>query len=349
MRNRDMRFVPEWIRRYEDYLSMANFRPRKLVNGLRCLLAPGNRGRLGYRPLFYMIETGKVCRLRCEFCCQGNWDPAVHGRRTFLRYDDFLVLLRKIEDYALVLDLFKHGEPLLNPDLPRIIRAARAAGVRCRVNSALNCDLTVDAVRDLAGSGLYKMICAIDGTTQQVYERYRVGGSLSLALDNASRLLAARRGRYPRMTYRMLVFEWNRHQVDEARQRAAAMGFDEFRADPGMCLIEGGPHLWEPRQNRWIPIPWHLESVFPVPARVPAARNGQRCRSLFRTMVLDADGRALACCHSSRAEWRQESLLTASLDAVWNSGGYMKTREYALNLHQERTSVLPSCRACVWL
>ncbi|MEK7408911.1 MAG: radical SAM protein [Acidobacteriota bacterium] len=336
--------------RYGDYLCLANLRPSKVWNAVRYLLARRKSGRLGYYPLYYMIETGNVCRLRCSFCCQGHYDLAVHSAKALLRYEDFTVLLGKIRKYALVLDLFKHGEPLLNADLARMIAAARAAGIRCRVNTALNGELSDAAVRDLARSGLDKLVCAIDGVTQEVYEKYRVKGSLALALENAGRILRARRGRRPIVIFRMLVFEWNAHQVEDARRLARDMGFDRFQADPGGNFIDGRPHVWEIDRRRWTATQWHVESILTRhDAGVPGSRSGRPCPSLFNTLVLHANGASTVCCHSSRKEWEHDSLLELSLDKVWNSQVYIATREFALGLDHDRSAVWPQCRHCCWL
>jgi MoaA/NifB/PqqE/SkfB family radical SAM enzyme len=227
------------LEKYRDYLSFHNLKPKRVVNALQYLLWGKRSARLRHYPLFYMLETGNVCRLRCPFCVQGNYDSQVNSSKRLMGYDDFLVILRKIQDYALVLDLFKHGEPFLNPEIVRMTAAASAAGLRCRISSALNFTLTDEMAREICRSGLYKLTCAIDGVTQRAYEKYRVNGDLRLALDNAARIIRARnaaRRRRPIIIFRMLVFEWNHEQVEAARQLAVEMGFDGFAADPGVFV-----------------------------------------------------------------------------------------------------------------
>lgn len=335
---------------YRDYLALGNLRPSKILNAARYLLAKNGSARLAYRPLYYMVETGNVCKLRCPFCIQGHYDPRLNSEKRLLRYDEFLVILRKIRPYALILDLFKHGEPLLNADLGRMIRAATAAGVRCRVNSALNAPLDAGQVREICQAGLYKLNCAIDGVTQDVYARYRVNGSLELALETAAKFLAARRWRRPVMVFRMLVFEWNHHQVGAARALAERMGFDEFAADPGVFEVDGNTVVWDIAERRWRPAYWPMETIVPGQAAVQAPPKAARpCPSLFRTLVLHADGPSMVCCHANQRGWQHLSLLDHSLEEVWNSEEYVRTREYALGLSADRDAVFAQCRGCGWL
>lgn len=342
--------LAEAFARYRDYLCADNLRWSKIHNTMRYLASRRAGERLWHRPLYYMIESGNVCRLRCSFCCQGHYDPSVNSAKTVLPYADFLKILAKIRKFALVIDLFKHGEPFLNPDLVPMIEAARRAGVRCRVHSTLNCALGDATAAAVARSGLYKLVCAIDGTTQEVYQRYRQNGSLALALDNARRILRARRGRYPRMLFRMLVFEWNHGQVEAARRLAAEAGFDRFQAEPGVHLLDGAPHRWDLAARRWEPVEWHLESVLPrhAPHALPP-KSRRPCPTLFNTMVLHASGASMVCCHASRKDWEHESLLDRDLDEVWNSERYLATRRYALGLDHDREAVWAQCRGCCWL
>lgn len=337
---------------YRDYLYFGNLRPARLLNAARYLLDNSQSGLLPYYPLYYMVETGNVCRLRCPFCCQGQFDSGVHSARSMLHYKDFLRILDKIAPYAMVLDLFKHGEPFLNPAIVKMIQAATARRVRCRINSGMNFDLDRARAEQICRSGLYKIVCAIDGITQQNYEKYRVGGDLDLALRNAALLLEVRRGlglRRPLMVFRMLVFEWNHHEVGPARELASQMGFDRFAADPGVFFIDGRTVEWDIPGRRWQNATWHLDSIFPTSSSEPRPANPRRCSSLFNAMVVHSNGASMVCCHSSRQQWQHCSLLDKPLAAVWNSEGYVATRRAALGLDPVSDAVFPQCRNCCWL
>jgi pyruvate-formate lyase-activating enzyme len=337
---------------YRDYLYSGNLKPSRLLNAAIYLSHRGRSGSLPYHPLYYMVETGNVCRLRCPFCCQGQYDSGVHSSRSMLRYDEFLRVLGKIAPYAMILDLFKHGEPFLNPDIVRMIRAATERRIRCRINTGLNFDLDRARALDICRSGLYKIVCAIDGVTQEAYERYRVGGNLDLALRNAATLLEARRelrSRRPAMVFRMLVFEWNHYQVEAARELASRMGFDRFAADPGTFVRDGRAVEWDMQARCWRDTEWHLDSIFPASTSERPPASPRRCSSLFNTLVLHSNGSSMVCCHSSRKEWEQQSLLDKPLAEIWNSEGYVATRRIALGVELSRVAAFPQCRSCCWL
>jgi len=75
----------------------------------------------------------------------------------------------------------------------------------------------------------------------------------------------------------------------------------------------------------------------------------QPCPSLFNTLVLHANGASMICCHANRKGWEGPSLLEHSLEEIWNSPQYLRTREYALGKTRNRDAVFPQCRSCCWL
>jgi hypothetical protein len=103
--------------------------------------------------------------------------------------------------------------------------------------------------------------------------------------------------------------------------------------------------------RRWQKTQWHLESVFPGRTVDPAGlpKSPTTCPSLFNSLVLGADGSNMVCCHSNRKAWEHASLLDRSLEEVWNSEPYVKTREYALGRTADRAEVFPQCEHCCWL
>ena len=71
----------------------------------------------------------------------------------------------------------------------------------------------------LIKSGLDVLIVSLDGTTQKVYEIYRVGGKLDRVLDNI-KLLAEKKKELgyttPYVEGQFIVMRQNEHQIPEA-------------------------------------------------------------------------------------------------------------------------------------
>lgn len=76
------------------------------------------------------LEITNVCNLRCDFC------PGTRRPQGFLSPEDFSVLAQKLRPHTEYLYLHLMGEPLLHPQLPRLLDLA--AGLGFQVNLTTN-------------------------------------------------------------------------------------------------------------------------------------------------------------------------------------------------------------------
>jgi len=236
-----------------DYAYPANMRLSRLVNVLKNITVR-NRGRLSYYPRRYMIEPSTVCNLKCRHCFHWRYDSQKHFTREHLRFENFTTILEKIRRYALLIELYNYGEPFLNRETPRMIAAATRAGIRTRISSNMSVPMSDEYARDIVRAGLHRLTCSLDGPSQEIYEKYRIGGNLSLALENAARVIRWKKklnASRPLVVFRMLVFEWNHHAVADARKLAEEYGFDAFCADPGSYTVDGSKAVWDIAAGRW--------------------------------------------------------------------------------------------------
>src|SRR5262245_1653132 len=228
------------------------------------------------RPTRLVIEPTNVCNLRCPYCHTG---AGRFGRRPgLMRLEPYLQLLDEIGDYLLLVEVFNWGEPMLHPDLPALIAAASARGIATRVNTNLSIPFTSHDADRLVESGLTDLFVSIDGATQEVYERYRVGGDLARVKDNC-RLVAEAKRRLgkesPRLTLQFLQFPSNEGDGDAVRQLASAL-------DMRLLALRGAvPDPQWARKSGWPP--WFLMHA-PGP-----------CPFLWGQPVLTVDGNVAPC------------------------------------------------------
>ena len=75
------------------------------------------------------------------------------------------------------MQFYFQGEPLLNKDLPQMIREAHEAGLYTIVSTNAQA-LTPQMAEALVQAGLDRIIISMDGLTEETYSAYRIGGSL---------------------------------------------------------------------------------------------------------------------------------------------------------------------------
>ena len=129
-----------------------------------------------HTPLFVSVEPSAVCQLRCPACPVG----LAFGNKcaeVYMSMDLWERVLSQIKDSAWVVQFYFQGEPLLNKDLPLMIREAHDAGLYTIVSTNAQA-MTPELAKALVAAGLDRIIISMDGLTQETYEAYRVGGSL---------------------------------------------------------------------------------------------------------------------------------------------------------------------------
>ncbi len=119
-------------------------------------------------PKVIFIEVTNRCNLLCETC------PHTYFQREPLKSLSLKEFISIAEQFPQMQRALLHGvgEPLLNRDLPEIIKYLKNRDVEVIINSNGTL-LTEKWQRDLIESGLDQYRCSIDGATDETYARIR--------------------------------------------------------------------------------------------------------------------------------------------------------------------------------
>ncbi|MFM7429463.1 MAG: radical SAM protein, partial [Flammeovirgaceae bacterium] len=126
-------------------------------------------------PMSISIEPTTSCNLRCPEC------PS--GLRSFtrptgmLKPELFESTINQLASRLSYLIFYFQGEPYLHPQFLDLV--AYASRKRIYTATSTNAHYLNDRnAKATVKSGLDRLIISIDGTTQETYESYRIGGSL---------------------------------------------------------------------------------------------------------------------------------------------------------------------------
>jgi len=139
---------------------------------------------VGEFPLHLDIEATCLCNLHCPFCAT-SYEPI--GGKGFMSLDTFKKIIDEGARHglcAIKLNSGGRGEPLLNKSLPKMVAYAKSRGIMdvyFNTNATL---LTRDVGVGLIQAGLDRISISLEGTTAEVYEKYRVGASFEKVLKN---------------------------------------------------------------------------------------------------------------------------------------------------------------------
>jgi len=315
------------------------------VNSLFKSIQKDKSCKLHYYPSKISIETGNICNLKCPLC-PTNDEEQKDVEKGLLSFENFKIIFNKIKPFVKTIDLFSWGEPFLNKDISRMIRYIKESkpNVRIFIDSNLNA-ITQEQIKEIARSGVGVIKVSCDGVTQEVYEKYRIGGDVDKVLNNLRLLIQAKkelRTDKPKIIWKYLVFKHNENEVDKAREMAKSLGI-EFEAS-GM-RVDCGKEIFEKvedsvqRDKDWIPETEEYNNY-----RVLEAGK-TFCEKPWRTMSIDWTGDVVPCgAIYNCAKYKYGNLLKESFDDVWNSEKYVLARKVISNKIDESPDLI--CSIC---
>src|SRR6187551_2001259 len=182
----------------------------------------------GY-PVSISFEPTTSCNLRCPECPSGL--RAFTRPTGMLQKDFFRTTIDEIHKELLYLIFYFQGEPYLNPDFLEMVKYASSKGIYTATSTNAHY-LNDEKAKRTVESGLDRLIISIDGTTQDVYKQYRVGGNLDKVLQGARNIIKWKKelkSKTPFVFFQFLVVKPNEHQVADIKKLAKEIGVDQVR------------------------------------------------------------------------------------------------------------------------
>jgi radical SAM protein with 4Fe4S-binding SPASM domain len=316
---------------------------RKIVN---LFLIGFNRlfriSRLIGRPYMAHISPSGVCDLSCSLCPVHD---ASNRGRTLLSFEAYKKFIDEAGGTLLYVILWGWGEPLLNPDLPRMIAYTRDRGILTVCSTNLN-RLTSATAKALVSSGLDVLIVALDGVTEETAGRLRPGSSAGRAVENLKLLLSERTragSAKPFLNLRMVVSRENEAEVDAFRRLARELEVDmvSFKAfstrQPGYADPDHD-QAFAPKEERFRWYEYHSDySVDPEHGRF-------NCRFPWTKPTLFPDGEMAICEFDFHTEVPLGNIKDRSFDEIWFGP---EARSIRKRFSKNRAG-LAFCRDCVY-
>jgi radical SAM protein with 4Fe4S-binding SPASM domain len=276
-------------------------------------------------PQSLMLEPTRRCNLRCPLCITGRGEVV---RAPDLSAAQFRMILDQFEGGCRSIVFHNYGEPLLNRELPDMIAYAKAQGSEFTTLST-NATLLDDWwCEKLATCGLDEIVVAVDGLTQETYERYRVGGKLSKVTAGIRRLVnrVRERGSALQVMMQFIVFKHNEHEVDRVFDYGADLGVHRVT-----IKISGSASRtaeFRPSNKAYLAV------------NRSAARSGPLCDWVFKTLVVNTDGEVMPCCWAGhKSQYSMGNVYRQPVAEIWNSERYRELRRAVT----EREGLWPIC------
>ncbi len=245
-------------------------------------------------PIVYVIGINNICSLSCPLCVTGQRRHA--KKPTQMNFELFRRIIDKIGPYAVYVQLYNWGEPLLHKDIVAMVEYCGRYDLNTEISSSLSLRNIDDKLEAFVAHRLKHLVVSFDGVDQEDYSRYRVGGNFDLVLKNLAalrRFKQEQRSQYPRVTLQYLRTKFTKDQPEIIRKNLGQFGADYFSVEE-LCMPFRNYDDQLARQ-------WLTEEE--ISARryldVGASMHTQVCSFLYTTMVIEQDGSIPPCCYST--------------------------------------------------
>jgi radical SAM protein with 4Fe4S-binding SPASM domain len=218
-------------------------------------------------------------------------DHAVGGRIVTMLHNPFSAASQIILD--IVYDDY-HGEPLLHPQLPRVLEIMRKQKITTFLSTNGQRLMNHSVAHALVEFPPTHLIVAIDGLTDETNSVFRSGARLKPVLDGVRQLADIKKQRsqqLPILHMRYMVMQHNQHEMPRLQEFAGKHGFDLLTIRtlsvidaeaPDAMLAEYIPDMCEFRAYR-----------YKNESRI--RRNDEICQNPFWFPCVFADGTVTVC------------------------------------------------------
>ena len=330
-------------RNFKDGLNLASsLSARKVWNASRVLSSfyysrlAGSSRHAGM-PISISVEPTTSCNLRCPEC------PS--GLRSFTRPTGMLgtslfhSVIDQLAPTLSYLTFYFQGEPFLHPQLLEMVRYASSKNIYTATSTNAHY-LNEEAARKTVESGLDRLIISIDGSSQEVYENYRVGGKLDKVIEGTKNIIKAKRelkSMTPHVIFQFLVVKQNEHQIEEVEKLAHTLGVDEVALKTAQIYDykNGSPFI--PTSDQYSRYRKKDDGTYELKNEL-----SDHCWKMWNSCVITWDGKVVPCCFDKDAHFVLGDLNKNSFEEIWRGEKYHAFRSTLLRSRSE----IEMCRNC---
>lgn len=288
-------------------------------------------------PYLLYVDPSSACNFHCQFCPTGHKD-IINGagyRRGVLDMPLFEKLIDDLGAFDAplrVMRMNKIGEPLLNKQLPEMIRLAKRSGRVGYIDLATNASLFTEALlSEVVAAGLDRINISLEGMSAEQYKQ------TALVDFDFDRLVAMVRWLYAHRGNCEVTVKIPSSCIEEHQHQAF---FDTFGDHCDRIFIEDLSPIWPN---------FDVEEHAGVTFNEEVGQYHQElkvkdvCSYIFYSMVLNSDGTVSACC----PDWSQSlvigDLATQSLQEIWQSDALFELRKQHLERKRCENRICSAC------
>lgn len=283
-------------------------------------------------PVSISTELTNFCNLKCPECSSGS--DLMTRQRGYMDLALFRKVIDELGPSLYNINLYFQGEPMMHPLFFSFLEYCRGIHSTVSTNGHF---LSVENSESIVRSGLKRLIVSLDGTDQDSYSTYRIGGSLDKVMNGLKSISESVKLNNSKMKIEIqfLVNRFNQHQISEVR--AIAKKTEASLKLKSMQIINSEKtDYWLPGSSKFSRYK-KIDGDYYIKSDLP-----DRCARLWFNPVITWDGKVLPCCFDKDAEHVMGNLNTDSFRDIWNGPRYRIFRRAILR----NRGMINICRNC---
>ena len=287
-------------------------------------------------PASLSVETASFCNLKCPECPTGT--KSIQQKKFFPNTEACQKLIGELHPTLLSLLFFFQGEPLLNEETEEMIKEAHKKNIYTVLSTNAQ-NISHERARKIVQSGLSKLIISIDGTTQETYEKYRIGGHLNKVLEAVEHLNYWKhnlKSNSPVITGQFIVFRHNEHQIKDLKTFLKKSGFNKMEIKSAQLNNYQEKSALLPVNKKYSRYRYNSRTMEVTLKK--QTRN--TCFKMWHSAVVNAEGDILPCCFDKDSHYKMGNTNDQSFISLWNASRYNAFRK---KVHHKRSDIEMCC------
>ncbi|MFN0033299.1 MAG: SPASM domain-containing protein [Flavobacteriales bacterium] len=281
-------------------------------------------------PVSISIEPTTACNLGCPECPSGlkmfSRDTGNIAQENFRKWIDDMAR------HVAYINFYFQGEPFIHPKFLEMVRYASQK--RIYTSTSTNAHFLHDELaKQTVQSGLDRLIISIDGTTQEVYEQYRIHGKLDKVIDGTRNVLKWKKvlkSKTPFVIFQFLVVRPNEHQTDDVLRLADELGVDEVRFKTAQVYNHEHGNPLIPTTDKYSRYTKRSDGTYAIKNSLD-----NHCWRMWSGCVVTWDGLVVPCCFDKDATHRLGDLKQNTMQEIWNNAAYKSFRSQLFRSRSE--------------
>jgi radical SAM protein with 4Fe4S-binding SPASM domain len=288
-------------------------------------------------PYSLSIEPTTACNLGCPECPSGL--KSFTRDTGNLKSEHLNLWINQLSSHVGYVNFYFQGEPFIHPKIFELISLVSKKNIYTATSTNAHFLNEKNALKTVE-SGLDRIIISIDGTTQEVYEQYRVNGELEKVITGTRNLIEAKKklgSRKPFVIFQFLVVKPNEHQIEDVKKLADELGVDELRLKTAQVYDPRDQHPLIPTIEKYSRYTRNSDGSYKIKNELL-----DECKRMWMGAVITWDGKVVPCCFDKDAKHQMGDLQVLNFREIWKNPAYQSFRKQ-LFTNRESIDICANC------